>query len=124
MEFTLQFFVSSISSEPFVRFSLNFTQLYLSVRRCAEPRSLKVTLRCYGILQLGISAVLFSGKHVLHTIGENQNIPKVIGYLICNIIYRTFSKFVQIMSMGTKCPGRGSHILHNAYIGITLKTIF
>ena len=60
MEFTLQFCVRSMSSEPFVRFSLNFTQLFLSVRRCAEPlsqlRSLKVkaTLRCYGILQQGI----------------------------------------------------------------------
>ena len=37
MEFTLQFFVRSTSSETFVRFSLNFTQLFLSVRRCAKP---------------------------------------------------------------------------------------
>ena len=37
MEFTLQFCVHSISSEPFVRFSFNFTQLFLSMRQCAEP---------------------------------------------------------------------------------------
>ena len=46
MEFTRHFCVRSIASEPFERFSLNFTQLFLSVRRCVEPmnqlRSLKV----------------------------------------------------------------------------------
>ena len=46
MEFTRHFCVRSIASEPFERFSSNFTQLFLSVRRCVEPmtqlRSLKV----------------------------------------------------------------------------------
>ena len=35
--FTLEFHVRSISPEPFERFSLNFTQMFLSMRRCAEP---------------------------------------------------------------------------------------
>ena len=39
MEFTLQFCVRSIASEPFERFSLNFTPLFLSMRRCADARS-------------------------------------------------------------------------------------
>ena len=34
--YPLQFPVSSISPEPFERFSLNFTQMFLSARRCAE----------------------------------------------------------------------------------------
>ena len=57
MELTLQFYVCSISSEPFERFSLNFSQLFLSVIRCAEPMTqlcspkVKVTLWCYGILR-------------------------------------------------------------------------
>ena len=37
MRFTLQFYVRSISSEPFERFIVNFTQMSLSVKRCAEP---------------------------------------------------------------------------------------
>ena len=37
MEFTLEFRVRSISPEPFERFSLYFTQMFLSVRLCAEP---------------------------------------------------------------------------------------
>ena len=36
MVFTLEFRVHSISPEPLGRFSLNFTQIFLSVRRCAE----------------------------------------------------------------------------------------
>ena len=60
MEFTLQFCVRSIASKPIEWFSLNFSQLSLSMRRCAEPMSqlrllkVNVTLRCYGILQRGI----------------------------------------------------------------------
>ena len=34
--YPLQFSVRSISPEPFERFSLNFIQMFLSVRRCAE----------------------------------------------------------------------------------------
>ena len=38
--FTLQFRVCPISSEPFERFSLNFTQMFLLVRQCVEPMTL------------------------------------------------------------------------------------
>ena len=47
--------VHSISLESLEQFSLNFTQMFLSVRRCAEPRTqlrklkVKVTLQGYGI---------------------------------------------------------------------------
>ena len=37
MKFTFQFWVRSISSEPFERVLLKFTQLFLSVGRCVEP---------------------------------------------------------------------------------------
>ena len=37
MGFTLEFRVGSISPEPFERFSLNFTQMFLSVTWSAEP---------------------------------------------------------------------------------------
>ena len=49
--FTLEFCVGSISPEPFERFSLNFTKMFLSVRQCAEPKTqlcrlkVKVTLQ-------------------------------------------------------------------------------
>ena len=49
----LNFCVCSISPEPFGRFSLNFIQMFLSVRRCTEPMTpqhrLKVTLQSHGI---------------------------------------------------------------------------
>ena len=35
--FTIEFRVRSISPKPLGRFSLNFTQMFLSVRQCAEP---------------------------------------------------------------------------------------
>ena len=47
----LKFRVCSISPEPFVRFSLNFIEIFLSVRRCAESMTqlcrlkFKVTLQ-------------------------------------------------------------------------------
>ena len=50
--------VRSISPEPFERFSLNFTKMFLSVRRCAEPMTqlrrlnVKVTLQGHGIYPL------------------------------------------------------------------------
>ena len=53
--FTLDFGVRSISLEPFWPFSLNFTQMFLSVRQCAEFMTLlhrlkvRVTLQGHGI---------------------------------------------------------------------------
>ena len=47
--------VRSMSPESFERFSLNFTQMFLSVIRCAEPMTrlhklkVKVTLQSHGI---------------------------------------------------------------------------
>ena len=95
--------------------------------RCAEPMTqlhahsrsrlrfdvIESAVRELTVLQ---TAVLFSGKHVLHNAyrGKSKHLTSrglVIGYLMCNIISRTFSKFVQIMSMGTKCPG-GVHIFY------------
>ena len=49
--FTLELCVHSISQEPLRRFSLNFTQIFLLVKRCAEPMTwlhrlkVKVTLQ-------------------------------------------------------------------------------
>ena len=44
--------VRSISPEPFERFEFNFTQMFFSVRRCAEPMTklciLKVTVQGHG----------------------------------------------------------------------------
>ena len=36
MGFTPKFCIRSISPEPFEKFSLNFGQMFISVRRCAE----------------------------------------------------------------------------------------
>ena len=53
--YPLQFPVHSISSEPFERFSLNFTQMFFSVRRCAEhvtqlwSLEVNVTVQGHGI---------------------------------------------------------------------------
>ena len=50
-----KFCVSSIPPEPFERFSLNFTQMFLSVRHYAESMTqlcrlkARVTLQCHGI---------------------------------------------------------------------------
>ena len=58
IEFTLEFRVRSISPEPFGRISLNFTQMFLLLRRCAEhmtqlPRlKVKVTGQGHVILPL------------------------------------------------------------------------
>ena len=53
MGFILQFCVRSISSESFERFIVNFTQMSLSVRQCAEPINqvcrLKVNFQGHGI---------------------------------------------------------------------------
>ena len=35
--FSLEFYVRSISLEQFKRFALNFGQMFISVRSCAEP---------------------------------------------------------------------------------------
>ena len=55
MGFTFEFYVRSLSPEPLHRFSLNFTQMFLSVRRCAEPMTqlprlkVMVTVQGHGI---------------------------------------------------------------------------
>ena len=55
MGFTLEFGVRSISPQPFERFSLKFTQMFSSVRLCAESmtqlprRKVKVTLKGHRI---------------------------------------------------------------------------
>ena len=52
--------VRSISPEPFERFSLNFTQMFLRVIQCAEPMTqlcknkVNVMLYGHGIVQRGI----------------------------------------------------------------------
>ena len=50
------FCVHSTSPKTFERFSLNFTQMFLSVMRCAKPMTqlcrLKVALQCHGIYPL------------------------------------------------------------------------
>ena len=56
--FTLQFRVCSISPEPFERSSLNFDQMFISVRQCAEPMTqlhrleVNVTLQGHSILPI------------------------------------------------------------------------
>ena len=49
--FTLQFRVCSISPEPFERFSLNITQMFLLVRRCAESMTQLCRLKVMVTLQ-------------------------------------------------------------------------
>ena len=55
MGFTLQFCVHCIYPKSFERFSLNFTQMFLSVWCCVETltqlcrHKIKVTLQCHGI---------------------------------------------------------------------------
>ena len=53
IEFSLEFRVHSISLLPVKGFSLNFGQISISLRRCAEPMiqtcSLKVTIKGHGI---------------------------------------------------------------------------
>ena len=48
MGFTLEFRVCSISPELFERFSLNFTQMFLLVIRCAEPMTQLCKLKSQG----------------------------------------------------------------------------
>ena len=46
MGFFLEFCVRSITPEPFERFSLNFGQMFKSLKQCAEPMTqLSETLR-------------------------------------------------------------------------------
>ena len=58
MGIILEFHVHSMSPEPFERFSLNFTQMFPSVRRCAKPITwlgrlkVKVTLQGHGLYPL------------------------------------------------------------------------
>ena len=53
--YPLQFHICSISPEPFERFSLNFTQMFLSTRRCAEHMTqlwsfeVNITVQGHGI---------------------------------------------------------------------------
>ena len=60
----LNFVSAMISPEPFESFSINFTQMFLSVSWCAEPMTqlcklkVKVTLQGHGFLQWGIFAFL------------------------------------------------------------------
>ena len=55
MGLILRFRARSIAPEPFERFSSNFSQIILSVRRCAEPKTqlcrlkVKVTFQVHGI---------------------------------------------------------------------------
>ena len=61
MGFTLEFHVRWLSPEPLHQFSINFTQMFLSVRRCAEPMTqlprlkVKVTVQGHGICVHSIS---------------------------------------------------------------------
>ena len=52
MGFTVQFPVCSISAEDFKRFSLSFTQMFLSERRCAEPMTQLCRLKVKDTLQV------------------------------------------------------------------------
>ena len=58
MGFILQFCIRSKSSEPFERFIVNFNQITISVRRCAEPMiwvcrlKVKVNFQGHGIYPL------------------------------------------------------------------------
>ena len=83
MEFTFPFCARSMLSEPFVRFSCNFTHCHLGVCRTHDSATLTQGQGYASILwdsaagDLAVlqTAILSSGKHILLThIGENQNI--------------------------------------------------
>ena len=78
MGLPLQFGVHSISPEPFERFSLNFTQMFLSVRWCAGPMALlrrlkvKVAVQGHGIYPFNFVSAPYllnplNDFHKLHT---------------------------------------------------------
>ena len=66
MGFILQFRIRSISSELFERFIVNFNQITISVRRCAEPMiwvcrlKVKVNFQGHGIYPLQFPACSIS----------------------------------------------------------------
>ena len=95
MEFTIQFCARSMSSEPFLRFSLNFTQL----------SSFETVCRTHD------SATLTQGLGSMLGDSAAGDLPS---YLIFDMQHHVEDLFevVQIMSIGTKCPGQGSNILH------------
>ena len=88
MRFTLQFCVRSISSEHFERFIVSFSQMSLSVRRCAESMNrvcrLKVKVNFQG---LGIYPQQFPARSMSHKPFERfslnfaQNVP--FGETVC-----------------------------------------
>ena len=121
MEFTHQFCVRSISTEPFEQFSLNFTQLFLSVRRCAEPmnqlRSLKVkvTLQCYGILQRGLGCPLNCCLVQIMFLVSKMAFLCVLetSYLVFSVTWCLFYLLCTIGSSLVKmAPSPGSHVLY------------
>ena len=90
MGFTLQFCVHYIYPKSFERFSLNFTQMFLSVWCCVETltqlcrHKIKVTLQCHGIYSpisytLHISGTLWTIFIKLHS-----NVP--ISEMMCRAL--------------------------------------
>ena len=83
------FGVSSISPEPFERFKLNFTQVFLSVSRCKEPMTQNCRLKVQGTLQgLGIYPSLFCPLHIFWTLWTifiklQSNVP--LSETVCRI---------------------------------------
>ena len=100
-------FVSFKSPQPFVRFSLNITQMILSVSWCAEPMTqlcklkVKVTLQGHGILRQGIMAVKQTA--VLYLVYSFKTFFKFLHLYFILYKYRTYcSIHVFIISQNNK----------------------
>ena len=93
--FTLEFHVCSISPESFWRFSLNFTQMFLSVRLCAEPMTpldrfkVKVTLNSHGIYPS-----ILCQRNISYFIKLHTNVP------LSEVVCRTNDSVMQTQGLG------------------------
>ena len=89
-------FMSFKSPQPFVRFSLNITQMFLSMSWCAEPMTqlcklkVKVTLQGHGILWRGYGC---PSDFCLVPIGLNMCLGAQKKHLIVRVLFSTHIMF-------------------------------
>ena len=103
MGFTLQSCVRSISFEPFERFMVDFTQMSLSVRRCAEPMNRVCRLKVKVNFQVhGIYPLQFPVRSISPEPFERFSLNSTKMFLFCETVCRTYgSRFMsQFKVMG------------------------
>ena len=99
MEFTLGFCVHSISPECIERFSLNFAQIFLSVRRCAKLMTRLHRLKVKLAPQGGICRSSSCPLHISWTLWTIKQLRVPLSETVC----RTIDSHVQ-----TPCQGHTS----------------